>query len=560
MSVPCKGADDNKGSLNVALELLDKELLKSDTYVAQRQQHINHIQSTAKDKHSIEQQYWTNAQLYDEYYVFDPDSAMAITRRNIRLATLMGDNAKQQEWRIKQSFILAATGLLKEAEDMLNTIDATSLPRQLKALYYNHSVYLLAHMIQYVGQPSQTKQYQELHDAMVDSLNKYITPNDEQYLWSRLNKVLGTSADKEVEQKLLKAIAATSLDSREDAIKAYALAQIYHSRNSDTQYMEWLAKASVADIRCANREIAALEELAKRLYAHGDYVRAYEYIKYCHKQAILYKNRVRLFSTSSIQEKIFELLQSDINQKQDYIRYMFYALVLLSIGLVIGIIMIVRDKKRLAHSNNEISKQRDMLVASSEELAKSNADLKSAGETQSQLNKQLMQTVHKLNDICYLHEEYIGYVFSLCLDYVSRFENFRKDINRKMRVNMFKEVLQMTEHNGGGQMDIKTFYKDFDAMFLNIYPTFIDDFNALLREEERITPKENELLNTELRIYALCRLGITDSVKIAKFLQCSVQTVYNNRLRTRSKSYLDKDEFEERIKTLSSYRENTIVS
>ncbi len=148
MAVPCKGIADNKDALHDALELLDKELLKSDSYVAQRQQHINHIQTTAKDKRSIEQQYWTNAQLYDEYYVFDPDSAMAITRRNIRLATLMGDNAKQQEWRIKQSFILAATGLLKEAEDMLNTIDATSLPRELKALYYIHSVYLLAHMIQ----------------------------------------------------------------------------------------------------------------------------------------------------------------------------------------------------------------------------------------------------------------------------------------------------------------------------------------------------------------------------------------------------------------------------
>ena len=102
--------------------------------------------------------------------------------------------------------------------------------------------------------------------------------------------------------------------------------------------------------------------------------------------------------------------------------------------------------------------------------------------------------------------------------------------------------------------ELKEFYRSFDTVFLHIYPDFVNDFNSLLQEDKRITLKEGELLNTELRIYALIRLGITDSIKIAEFQHCSPQTIYNNRFKVRNKAIVDKKDFAETVRRLGGYR------
>ena len=105
------------------------------------------------------------------------------------------------------------------------------------------------------------------------------------------------------------------------------------------------------------------------------------------------------------------------------------------------------------------------------------------------------------------------------------------------------------------QNELKEFYHNFDAIFLHVYPDFVNDFNALLQPDERIMLKEGELLNTELRIYALVRLGINDSIKIAEFLHCSPQTVYNYRLKTRNKAIIPKEEFADTVRSLGKMQE-----
>lgn len=538
-------------SVRESLAKLDAELKKAPEYQKAKQKRIDEIKRLKPKTSALEHLYWYYSQLYDEYFVFDADSALDIAKRNISISTQMNDQYKLNEWRMKQSFVLAATGLLKEAEDVLNIIDVEKLSRELKVKYYNQRVYQLSHQMQYAGDISETDPYEKLYADATDSILKYVREGDEQYLWIRLKKVDGTPEAKTLEQELLKSMVGRKMNSRDDAICAYALCRVYQSMGNKEEYINWLVQASIADIRCSNRDIAALEELAKILYRGREYTRAYEYLKYCQKQCIHYKNRVRLFSSSATMEELVGQLQSDIDQKQAYIRAMVVALTILVIILLISIVVILKAKQRLAHSNEEISKQHKLLMQSSENLKKTNEDLEAAGIRQSELNEQLRQSIELLNESNYIKEEYIGYVFTLCLDYIGRFEDFRRDVNRKVRANLFNDVRQITERgNNGSQADIKNFYHDFDTIFLKIYPDFVRDFNTLMREDEQVVMKENELLNTELRIYALCRLGITDSTKIARFLRCSVQTIYNNRMRTRSRSILDKDEFELRIRTL----------
>lgn len=170
------------------------------------------------------------------------------------------------------------------------------------------------------------------------------------------------------------------------------------------------------------------------------------------------------------------------------------------------------------------------------------------------LNTQLQEVNDQLRESNYVKEEYIGYVFNICSTYISKLEEFRKNINRKLKVGQIEDVKAMTDSSATASNELKEFYQNFDTIFLHLYPDFVGDFNALLLPEERIELKEGELLNTELRIHALIRLGITDSVKIADFLHCSAQTVYNNRLRTRNKSIIPKEDFINAVKKLGKYK------
>jgi DNA-binding NarL/FixJ family response regulator len=79
-------------------------------------------------------------------------------------------------------------------------------------------------------------------------------------------------------------------------------------------------------------------------------------------------------------------------------------------------------------------------------------------------------------------------------------------------------------------------YFSFDKVFLKLFPDFVTFFNSLFDERDRIVLKEGQLLNTELRIFALIRMGISDTEKIAKILNYSVNTIYAYKTRVKSKS------------------------
>lgn len=146
-------------------------------------------------------------------------------------------------------------------------------------------------------------------------------------------------------------------------------------------------------------------------------------------------------------------------------------------------------------------------------------------------------------------------MFHICSDYIDKLDSFRKEVLRKIKTGQAESLQRSIASPNMIQAELKEFYHKFDTIFLTIFPDFVKDFNSLLRPEERILPAEGELLNTPLRIFALVRLGIGDSVKIASLLHCSTQTVYNNRLRVRNKSNLPKDSFANAVKTLGKFQQ-----
>jgi hypothetical protein len=131
-------------------------------------------------------------------------------------------------------------------------------------------------------------------------------------------------------------------------------------------------------------------------------------------------------------------------------------------------------------------------------------------------------------------EEYLGLFLSMCSGYLDK---LKKNISRDLY-----------------EAELKNFYKTFDTSFLQLYPTFVEEFNALLKEEGRIVLKDGELLNTELRIFALIKLGITQSSHIASLLRYSVNTIYNYRAHVKNAVLEDRENFEETVKKIGSRR------
>lgn len=532
------------------LATLDSILVQTGELASQKELKIAQLKKKLSNAANLEEEFWINKMLYDESFVFNADSAMKYVDRNIQIATELKKKDWRDEWLINRSFMFAATGLLKEAGEVLEKVDSTSLSDGLKLSYYYQRSYLYSHLGQYMGDQKQVnnKYYNEFENANKHML-ALVRPKDPLYWWcvASCNELSpGDSLFSALENVVL----SSHHNTRLDAMNAYGLSNMYKRLGDKEKTMIYLIYSAMADLRVCNRDIASLQELSSLLYDAGDIDRAYAYMNYCLKAALLYPNRVRIINISTELDKIYaNYQQRDIRWRNSLQNYL-YVVTFFSIILVLALIGLYRQTKKLRKSRTELDSANHSLNQHVVELSQMHKQLALANQELQNLNELLRSANQKLQESNDVKEEYIGYVFSICSNYISKLDEYRKNINRKLKTGQFEEARQLTDNSSLTQNELKDFYANFDAIFLRVYPDFVADLNSLLRPEEQILLKDASELNTEVRFYALVRLGINDSVKIADFLHCSPQTVYNHRLRMRNKAIIPKDKFAEAVRLL----------
>lgn len=532
------------------LATLDSILVQTGELASQKELKIAQLKKKLSNAANFEEEFWINKMLYDESFVFNADSAMKYVDRNIQIATELKKKDWQDEWLINRSFMFAATGLLKEAGEVLEKVDSTSLSDGLKLSYYYQRSYLYSHLGQYMGDQKQVnnKYYNEFENANKHML-ALVRPKDPLYWWcvASCNEL---SPEDSLFSALENVVLSSHHNTRLDAMNAYGLSNMYKRIGDKEKTMIYLIYSAMADLRVCNRDIASLQELSSLLYDAGDIDRAYAYMNYCLKAALLYPNRVRIINISTELDKIYaNYQQRDIRWRNSLQNYL-YVVTFFSIILVLALIGLYRQTKKLRKSRTELDSANHSLNQHVVELSQMHKQLTLANQELQNLNELLRSANQKLQESNDVKEEYIGYVFSICSNYISKLDEYRKNINRKLKTGQFEEARQLTDNSSLTQNELKDFYANFDAIFLRVYPDFVADLNSLLRPEEQILLKDASELNTEVRIYALVRLGINDSVKIADFLHCSPQTVYNHRLRMRNKAIIPKDKFAEAVRLL----------
>lgn len=551
-------ADTSKHALEENRKLLhslDSLLEQQDLFVRVKEERIKQLKMQYSRVKDVKELYAMNRMVYLEYRVYDADSALHYINKNIQLAQQTNNRTWEVVSLLEQSFVLTSSGLLTEALKAVSDIQPEELPQNLRSEYFGRLCTLYSRLRDYSSENSQlSEHYNNLQKAFRDSVYLTATPDVLRYWNCRAWLYMGTPEIEPVKQAFEENKQTLSNDSRKYSIATYNLSAIYRSENNESKYLENLILSAMADIRSVNGDIGSLQEIAEYLFKHGEIDRAYNYILYCSQKAMLFHNRVRIVKMSHLQNQIYKAYQEQSRTQQKRLQASLIAVSFLFLVLIGAFLFIRKQMRRLKEANLKLDSTNQKLSVNMDALSTAHQRLEEVNIQLKDLNTQLQEVNDQLRESNYVKEEYIGYVFNICSTYISKLEEFRKNINRKLKVGQIEDVKAMTDSSATASNELKEFYQNFDTIFLHLYPDFVGDFNALLLPEERIELKEGELLNTELRIHALIRLGITDSVKIADFLHCSAQTVYNNRLRTRNKSIIPKEDFINAVKKLGKYK------
>ena len=551
-------ADTSKHALEENRKLLhslDSLLEQQDLFVKVKEKRIKQLKMQYSRVKDVKELYAMNRMVYLEYRVYDADSALHYINKNIQLAQQTNNRTWEVVSLLEQSFVLTSSGLLTEALKAVSDIQPEELPQNLRSEYFGRLCTLYSRLRDYSSENSQlSEHYNNLQKAFRDSVYLTATPDELRYWNCRAWLYMGTPEIEPVKQAFEENKQTLSNDSRKYSIATYNLSAIYRSENNESKYLENLILSAMADIRSVNGDIGSLQEIAEYLFKHGEIDRAYNYILYCSQKAMLFHNRVRIVKMSHLQNQIYKAYQEQSRTQQKRLQASLIAVSFLFLVLIGAFLFIRKQMRRLKEANLKLDSTNQKLSVNMDALSTAHQRLEEVNIQLKDLNTQLQEVNDQLRESNYVKEEYIGYVFNICSTYISKLEEFRKNINRKLKVGQIEDVKAMTDSSATASNELKEFYQNFDTIFLHLYPDFVGDFNALLLPEERIELKEGELLNTELRIHALIRLGITDSVKIADFLHCSAQTVYNNRLRTRNKSIIPKEDFINAVKKLGKYK------
>ena len=520
-----------KTTLDSLLNVLDLTIREHETYVVQRESRIRHLKELT---HGIEvnsvEHYNLNSQIYKEYKAFICDSAIYYLNENIQIAERLHDIDRKIESQLQLSLLLSSTGMYTESIDVLESVDRQKVVSRLIADYYTCFDHVYGELSVYTQDKTLSGHYWTISQAYKDSLYAILPPESEEYLMMREALL----RDQHQYEEALKVndlrLAETEVNTPQYALATYHRSLIYKYSNDNLGEKQNLCLSAISDIRSAIKDHASLWMLAQLLYEDGDMERAYQYMRFSWNATKFYNARLRSWQSADVLSLIDKTYQAMIEKQNDRLQQNLLLITALLVLLIVALGYIYRQMKKLADARNHLQVANGQLNGLNEELR--------------QMNSCLSSTNIELSESNQIKEEYIARFIKLCSTYINRLDAYRRMVNKKVSAGQIAELLKITRSQDALDEELEELYVNFDTAFLHLFPDFVKKFNDLLQENEQIVLKKDELLNTELRIFALIRLGIEDSSQIAEFLRYSVNTIYNYRAKVRNKARGSRDDFE----------------
>jgi len=531
----------SQADFTTVLIRLDSIITKSDSYTQARESRIaNYKKELQQVKPFSITEYQINSNIYKEYKPYICDSAIHYQNKNIEIAIHLNDQRKEYESKLELAYLLGSIGLYKEAVDLLESIDRSKLPEVLLIDYYNTYLRVYGELAFYTQDKRKSQLYWKVFDASLISIKDALTPDNNLYL--QLKEDSARNAHKFEDALKLNDISLlnTSYGTPEYALVTFRRSLIYQWQGNREKQKYYLVLSAISDIKSAIKDQASLMMLAQILYEDGDIDRAYNYIRFSWNATMFYNAKLRSLQSSSILSLIDKTYQAKIENQKTKLQYYLILTSSLLLLLVFALFVIYRQIKRLSSAKKNLQ-----LVNA--DLNHLNAELNKLNHEITSVNQVLNSTNSELSESNNIKEVYIGRFIELCSIYLNKIDDFRIKVHSKIQDGNIKEAKSMTQSQDIMDDEFEELYVNFDTAFLQLFPGFVDKVNELLNEADRFILKKGESLNPELRIIALMRLGISDGSKISQFLRYSLTTVYNYRTKTKNRTYLQKEEFDNRI-------------
>jgi hypothetical protein len=486
---------------------------KKEILLDEMKQHL----ATARDAHT---RYALCDEIFHAYVHYQADSAFSYILRKEALVGQMDYPEAHQEIAINRAQVLGVRGMYGEVRPLLDSLDARSMSSALRNYYYRTYYHYYDWVSDFATYTSEKKKYQAMTDLYRDSILLFEEPSIDRDIIQAEKYVAVGRAREAI--GILQTLLQQQPTQRQLTYIYYTTSAAYESTDERQQRIYYLARTALEDLQLSIREYASLQKLAYLMYEEGDVERAYRYLDCSMTDAVACGANLRSFEVAHFFPIIDRTYRSQVQRRQFIYRT---SLILVSLLLVVLIAVTVY----LYYSKRVLSRTRRSLTEAVDQLRAVNGELAQTGK---------------------IKEVYIARYLDRCVIYLDQFEQYRRSLAKLAMAQRVEELYKTIKSDEFLRTERKAFYTEFDKAFLEIFPHFIDNFNALLLEEGRIYPKQGEILSTELRIFALIRLGVTDSNRIAHFLGYSLATVYNYRSKMRNRAAGDKEQFEKEVMKL----------
>ena len=511
------------------LQKLDSVIEASETIVAEKNKKIAMLKQMAAKENNTALLLERYRELSEEYYVFKFDSAKVYVEKGLALAKKVQNSRYIVTNTIMKAKLLSIGGLYSEAINTLNTIEQDSLGEQNMTFDYNIAYSTIySYWADYCNDDTYSPIYRERSNAYLKTAIANIDKNNAayDYYMGEYHVYVDKDDDKALKH-YFRTLEKNGMTSRVYAMASFAIANNYSAHENMEKYEEYLIKASICDILCCTKENLAIQDLAMHLFKQDNenIERARVYINTAMDDAKSYNNRLRILEISQKLPIIVSTYHKRLTTQNSTLMYAVWGISLLVVTMIVLLYFFVRQNKLLSKRRHELHVSNNMLTETNERLNRA--------------NEQLLDTNRKREGLAKLY-------IDLCAKYIDKMAKFQVMVQRKIKANQINELMSYVSSSRLNYEDADTFMKRFDEAFLNLYPSFVTEFNALLKEDEQVITKNPHSLTTELRIFALIRLGVKESSEIAALLYYTPRTIYNYRSAFKNKA-LDRESFEERV-------------
>ena len=504
-------------SVRAILDELDAAIARKHEFHARKDARIADLRRRLALAADSLQQYALCKELSDEYQHYQADSAVYYLNRRAALLPLEGHPELADEVAINRAAVLGVMGLYADALHLLQRVDAARLDNDLRMTYYHACRTCYGWLADYTIEHRVKCRYLQQTDLYRDSIALNATRQLDRDIVRAEKAALGGHPDEAI--SLLERLYRETDDLKILSYLDYTLYEAYVAKADTARQVYYLARTALHDMERSVRDYASLHKLARLLYEQGDIDRAYAYLNCSMEDAVACHARLRSLEVTEIYPIIDRAYREKVDHERAVVTGLLIGISLLALLLVGAVVYLYRWMKKLA------AMRRDLYQAN-RSLHAANLSLEQTGR---------------------IKEVYIARYLDRCVVYLDKLEQYRRSLEKLAMASKTDALFKAIRSDQFLRDERKAFYRDFDKSFLDLFPHFVECFNNLLQEDGRITPKAGELLNTELRIFALIRLGVTDTNSIAHFLGYSLATVYNYRSKMRNKAVGDKDRFEQEV-------------